>query len=128
MNPDAMKELVSQDEIGTDVTGDGAVQRVFGPAGPTTTMTNLEMQLHERRRSICAPSYQSQMNKFDLTRVFEPPQVNEEDVHKILRSVVLATPNAPKLAERSERASIRPSKAAAPTPRSPSSCRARSSR
>lgn len=30
--------------------------------------------------------------------VFEPPAVNEEDVNRILRSVVLATPNAPKLA------------------------------
>lgn len=36
----------------------------------------------------------------DVTRIpqlFEPPKVNEEDIHKILRSAVLADPNAPKL-------------------------------
>jgi Ca-activated chloride channel family protein len=33
-----------------------------------------------------------------INSVFEPPAVNEEDVNRILRSVVLATPNAPKLA------------------------------
>ena len=45
MNPDEVKDLVSQDEIGTDVTGNGAVGRVFGPAGPSTTMTNLELRV-----------------------------------------------------------------------------------
>jgi Ca-activated chloride channel family protein len=40
---------------------------------------------------------QVQLNKTDLVRVYDPPPVNEEDVHKILRAVVLATPNAPKL-------------------------------
>ncbi len=96
IDPDAMKQLVSQDEIGTDVSGQGAVQRVFGPASPSTSVTNVELRcLHgdEFLRAV----YQSQLNKYDLIRVFEPPPVNEEDVHKILRSVVLATPNAPKL-------------------------------
>jgi Ca-activated chloride channel family protein len=97
INPDETKELVSQDEIGMDVTGNGAVARVFGPAGPGTSVTNLEMRCLNGDEFLRA-MYQSQMNKYDLIRVFEPPPVNEEDVHKILRSVVLATPNAPKLA------------------------------
>jgi Ca-activated chloride channel family protein len=96
MNPDEVKELISQDEIGTDVTGNGAAGRVFGPAGPSTTMTNLELRCMNGDEFLRA-MYQSQMNKYELLKVFEPPQVNEEDVHKILRSVVLATPNAPKL-------------------------------
>ena len=41
---------------------------------------------------------QQQANRTQLMSVFEPPKVNEEDVRKILRSVVLANPNAPKLA------------------------------
>jgi GWxTD domain-containing protein len=97
INPDETKELVSQDEIGMDVTGNGAVARVFGPAGPGTSVTNLEMRCLNGDEFLRA-MYQAQMNKYDLIRVFEPPPVNEEDVHKILRSVVLATPNAPKLA------------------------------
>src|SRR5258707_4069614 len=40
---------------------------------------------------------QSQMKKYELMKVFQPPAVNEEDVHKILRSVALATTNAAKL-------------------------------
>jgi Ca-activated chloride channel family protein len=96
IDPDATKELVSQDEIGMDVTGDGAVQRVFGPAGPGTSLTNVDLTCMNGDEFLRA-MYQSQMNKYDLVRVFEPPPVNEEDVHKILRSVVLATPNAPKL-------------------------------
>ncbi len=40
----------------------------------------------------------SEINKIELiTKVFTPPEVNPEDVHRILRSVVLATPNAVKL-------------------------------
>jgi Ca-activated chloride channel family protein len=97
IDPNATKELVSQDEIGMDVTGDSATKRVFGPAGPNTTVTNVELSCmygDEYLRAL----YQSQLNKYDLMRIFEPPPVNEEDVHKILRSVVLPTPNAPKLA------------------------------
>ncbi len=96
IDPNATQELISQDEIGTDVTGAGAVQRVFGPAGPNTSTTNVELRCMNGDEFVRAV-YQSQLNKFELTRIFEPPPVNEEDVHKILRSVVLATPNAPHL-------------------------------
>src|SRR5258706_602171 len=90
------KELISQDEIGMDINGDAATQRVFGAVSPNTSMTNLEMRCKDGDEFLRAV-YQSQLNKFDLVRIFEPPPVNEEDVHKILRSVVLATPNAPHL-------------------------------
>ncbi|HKB78886.1 MAG TPA: GWxTD domain-containing protein, partial [Thermoanaerobaculia bacterium] len=95
-DPDALKELVSEDVIGTDITGTRAVGYVFGPASPGTTMTNLEYQCKDGDEILKA-IYQSQMNKTDLMKVFDPPPVNEEDVHKILRSVVLSDPNAPKL-------------------------------
>ncbi|HYR27465.1 MAG TPA: VWA domain-containing protein [Thermoanaerobaculia bacterium] len=39
-----------------------------------------------------------QHNELAVGRLFEPPKMNEEDVNRILRSVVLADPNAPKLA------------------------------
>jgi len=96
IDPNAMTDLISQDEMGTDVLPDSAVQRVFGPAGAGTTVTRLELLCNNGDEFLRAV-YQSQLNKYDLTRIFQPPPVNEEDVHKILRSVVLATPNAPKL-------------------------------
>ena len=93
LDPDAMGQLVSQDEIGTDVTGVRAVQGVFGPASPTSSITSVELKCMNGDEFLRAV-YQAQMNKYDLMKVFEPPPVNEEDVHKILRSVVLANPNA----------------------------------
>jgi Ca-activated chloride channel family protein len=89
-------DLISQDEIGTDVTGDRSSARVFGPAGPGTSVSVVELRCMYGDEFLRAV-YQSQLNKFDIVRIFEPPAVNEEDVHKILRSVVLATPNAPHL-------------------------------
>ena len=93
---ESMKDLVSGDAIGTDVDATNAVRYVFGPAGPMTTMSNLEFQC-QYGDEILKAVYQTQMNKTDIMKVFNPPEINEEDVHKILRSVVLATPNAPKL-------------------------------
>ena len=93
---ESMAELVSQDAIGTDVDDRRAVQYVFGPINPYTTITNLEYTCKNGDEIIKA-IYQSQMNKTDIMKVFNPPEVNEEDVHKILRSVVLANPNATKL-------------------------------
>ena len=95
-NTDSMAELVSQDAIGTDIDPRRAVQYVFGPINPYTTMTNLEFQCKDGDEIIKA-IYAATINKTDIMKVFNPPEINEEDVHKILRSVVLADPNAPKL-------------------------------
>jgi len=92
-NTDSMSELVSGDAIGTDIDPRRAVQYVFGPVNPYTTMTNLEMTCKDGDELLKA-IYQTTMNKTDVMKVFNPPEVNEEDVHKILRSVVLADPNA----------------------------------
>ncbi|MGH9458669.1 MAG: VWA domain-containing protein [Thermoanaerobaculia bacterium] len=39
----------------------------------------------------------SQANRFDVVKLFEPPEIDVEDVDAILRSVVLANPDAPKI-------------------------------
>jgi Ca-activated chloride channel family protein len=38
-----------------------------------------------------------QQNKFEITRMFQPPQIDEEDIGKILRAAVISNPRAPKL-------------------------------
>jgi len=88
-----MAELVSQDAIGTSVGPQAGIGAVFGPVNPYTSMSNLEYQCKDGDEVMKAVT-QSMMNKADLQKVFQPPEVNEEDVHKILRSVVIATPNA----------------------------------
>ncbi len=96
MSPDALSELVSQDAIGMGIRPEDGVANVFAPASPGSPMTKLEVNCQNGDEVLKAVAYM-QLNKTDIVKVFEPQPVNEEDVHKILRSVVLATPNAPKL-------------------------------
>ena len=96
MDFDSLSQLVSQDVVGTDVTGTNAVRYVFGQCLPGSSQTQLECSC-KNGDEIMKAINQTQMNKMDMMKVFEAPQINEEDVHKILRSVVLSTPNAPKL-------------------------------
>jgi Ca-activated chloride channel family protein len=47
---------------------------------------------------LFAAMAQMRMESMRLPKLFEPPAVNSEDVNRILRSVVLSNPDAPKLA------------------------------
>jgi Ca-activated chloride channel family protein len=97
--PDALDELLSVDALnGFSAQGkSGAAGAIFNATNPAvTSIPRLDERCQladEVRKAVTA----AQLNKTDLNRVFEPPVVNEEDVHKILRSVVLSNPNAPKL-------------------------------
>jgi Ca-activated chloride channel family protein len=88
-----MADLVSQDAIGTAIGPTAGIAAVFGAVNPYAGMTNLEYQCKDGDEVMKAVT-QSMMNKTDMQKVFLPPEVNEEDVHKILRSVVIASPNA----------------------------------
>jgi len=96
LDAEALADLISQDAIGMSTRPEQGVANVFGPATPGSSMTNLEFQCHDGDEVLKAIAYAT-INKTDIQKVFEPARVNEEDVHKILRSVVLATPGAPKL-------------------------------
>jgi len=92
---DEIGELVSMDMFGASPDATRAAAAVFSP-DPYTRQSRVQMECKdgdEIERAIAA----SQLNKTDLLRVFDPPPINEEDVHKILHSVVIADPNAPKL-------------------------------
>src|ERR1051325_1663119 len=95
MDPEALSRLVSSDVSAVTPGGQGTGQ-VFAPINPYTSTTNVEMDCNYGDELMKALMY-STINKDVVARVFEATQVNEEDVHKILRSVVLADPNAPKL-------------------------------
>jgi Ca-activated chloride channel family protein len=84
-----MADLVSQDAIGTAIGPTAGIAAVFGAVNPYAGMTNLEYQCKDGDEVMKAVT-QSMMNKTDMQKVFLPP----EDVHKILRSVVIASPNA----------------------------------
>ena len=90
---DQMADLISQDSIGTAVRPESAIGGVFGPINPYVSTTHLEFDCKYGDEVMKAVA-QAQLNKYDMMKVFDAPTMNEEDVHKILRSVVLATPNA----------------------------------
>jgi Ca-activated chloride channel family protein len=46
---------------------------------------------------ISAAITQMVQARIDLLKLFEPPELNQEDVRKLLRSVIIANPTAPKL-------------------------------
>jgi Ca-activated chloride channel homolog len=46
---------------------------------------------------ITAAITQMVQARIDLLKLFEPPELNQEDVRKMLRSVIIANPTAPKL-------------------------------
>jgi Ca-activated chloride channel family protein len=92
----SLAELISEDEVATSSPGGaGAVSNVFyKQVSPGVSRLQFECKEgDELQRAI----FQMMQNKTDIPKYFEPPKVNEEDVHKILRSVVLANPGAPKL-------------------------------
>ena len=92
---DALGDLVSMDMFGAVPNTQAVTNAVFAP-DPITRMNRVQMECKdgdEIERAIAA----SELSKDDLLKVFNPPPINEEDVHKILHSVVLADPNAPKL-------------------------------
>lgn len=92
-----LAELISQEAMGLSVTSEGAVQKVFLESSmPGGFFSKIETQCKNGDEILKAIG-QNQMNRTLLLNVFDPPKVNDEDVKKILRSVVIATPGATKL-------------------------------
>jgi len=95
-----LAELVSQEVIGSAATTDAAVQKVFLESAMMmggAFLSKIEAECKNGDEILRAIG-QSQQNRTLLGGVFDPPKVNDEDMQKMLRSLVVATPNAPKLA------------------------------
>ncbi|HEX7153655.1 MAG TPA: VWA domain-containing protein [Thermoanaerobaculia bacterium] len=95
----ALGQLVSVDAIGKSITDSGAVSAVFEQsAAPNVFISKIEVDC-PRGEEILRAIYGTKQNRTQLLGIFEPPPAGtDEDVRKILRSVVLANPNATKLA------------------------------
>ncbi|HSP13496.1 MAG TPA: VWA domain-containing protein [Thermoanaerobaculia bacterium] len=92
-----LSELISEDAMGGSVTQQDGVAKVFlQPVFPGTNVTRIEAECTNGDEIMRAIG-QNQINRTLLLSVFDPPKVNDEDVRKILRSVVIATPGATKL-------------------------------
>ena len=93
----SLAELVSLDGAAAANTDEQAVDKVFRSSGSLSSVrSKVEMQCTHGDEIMIAISSAMQA-RTDLLTVFEAPQVDPEGAARILRSVVLATPNAPKL-------------------------------
>ena len=95
---DSLAELLSEESTAlAGANPDGAVKRTFMDSDvPGTGLTRIQTQCTEPDE-LQKALFQSLSNKADINKIFEPPPVNEEDVKKILRSIVISTPGAAKL-------------------------------
>ena len=94
-----LAELVSTEAMGGSLGQDQAVKSVFfdsaNPFGGSY-VSKIQTECKDGDEILRALG-QQQSNRTELLNVYEPPKIAEEDVKKILRSVVLANPNARKL-------------------------------
>ena len=92
------KELISQEAMGGSRTPDDAVRGTFfeSAGGGGQFISKIQWECPHGDEIMAAIGAQQQ-NRIQLLSIYEPPKVNEEDVRKILRSIVIATPGAAKL-------------------------------
>jgi len=92
------KELISQEAMGGALTPDDAIRGTFFESAGSGNqfISKIKWECPNGDEILAAIGAQQQ-NRVQLLSIFDPPKVNEEDVRKILRSVVIATPGAAKL-------------------------------
>jgi len=88
----------AQEGINVLVSIDGEHRKgESGPFGQVTRgVTNVEFSCKDGDLIMRAIGW-AQRNKFEVTKVFVAPKIDQEDVGRILRTAVISNPNAPKL-------------------------------
>jgi Ca-activated chloride channel homolog len=71
-------------------------RRTAESASPYAYISRIQLECRDGEEIMRAVTQMVQV-RVDLLRIFEPPDLDEEEVRKILRSVVIANPDAPKL-------------------------------
>lgn len=102
-----LAELISADEMGRhQFNNRAAVTAVFradaggGAQGTGLTQrgrSRIEFECPREGEEILNAVYGTQLNRMQIHQLFNPPEVNTEDVNRILRASVLRNPDAPVL-------------------------------
>jgi Ca-activated chloride channel family protein len=93
----ALAELVVQDSIGaSSAERPGARRPAQASASPYAYISRIQLECRDGDEILRAITSMVQ-SRVDLMRLFEPPQVSSEDMRKIMRTAVIANPDAPKL-------------------------------
>ncbi|HUP59588.1 MAG TPA: VWA domain-containing protein [Thermoanaerobaculia bacterium] len=91
----ALAELLVSDNA--FVAADEAGRRRQNESSSPYSYTNrIQLECQEGDEILRAITQMVQ-SRVDLLKIFDPPRMNEEDAQKILRSLVITNPNAPKL-------------------------------
>ena len=94
----ALSELVAEESAAFSASDAQAARRAADPVSqsPYSYINRIQLECKEGNEIMRAITSMVQ-SRVDLMKLFEPPQLDTEDVKKILRSVVLPNPDAPKL-------------------------------
>jgi Ca-activated chloride channel family protein len=92
----ALAELMTQEAFAFSRNDDTTVRRTFDSASPYSIVNRLQLECRDGDE-ILRTITQMVQSRVDLLKLFEPPQINKEDAGKILRSLVISNPDAPKL-------------------------------
>lgn len=91
----ALSELVASDSLAL-APGEQAAKKAFESSSPYGYISRIQLSCSDGEQAVKAITQMIQ-NRVDLLKLFEPPPVSQEDVRKILRSMVILNPDAPKL-------------------------------
>jgi Ca-activated chloride channel family protein len=92
----AMAELISSNSLGLAGDQQAPQKKAFETSSPYGYISQIQLTCSDGEQVVKAITQMIQ-NRVDLLKIFEPPPVNQEDVRRILRSMVLLNPDAPKL-------------------------------
>lgn len=91
----ALADLLTQESFGFGRADERASARGLD-SSPYGYINRIQLECRDGDEILRAITQMVQ-TRVDLLRLFEPPQVNQEDAQKLLRSLVITNPNAPKL-------------------------------
>ncbi len=93
----ALAELAAEESAAFSAAESQAARRAIDQSmSPYSYISRIQLECKDGNEIMRAITSMVQ-SRVDLMKLFEPPQLNTEDVKKMLRSVVLANPDAPKL-------------------------------
>jgi len=92
----ALADLVAGDSA-ISASEPSARKKFDDSASPYAYVSRIQLECRDGDEVMRAITQMVQ-NRVDLLKLFEPPEMNDEEVKKILDSVVIANPAAPKLA------------------------------
>jgi Ca-activated chloride channel family protein len=90
----AMQDLLASESA--SFSGDSREARLNDSASPYAYISRIQLECNNGDEIMRAITSMVQ-TRVDILKLFEPPRLDPEDVQKILRSMVIANPNAPKL-------------------------------